>query len=290
MSKENLMFLITGATGNVGREVVEQLLAQGRPVRAVTRDASRAAGLAGAEVVAGNPAEPDTLAEALAGVRALFLNVAALGGGSATGLLRLARERGVERVVLLSSSSVEDTGEHGDNLIARIHRDVEQQIRDSGLGWTFVRPGEFATNTSFQLAPQIRASDVVRAPYGLAGMAPIHQRDIAGVATLALLDERHAGQSHLLTGPESLTLVDKVRIIGEAIGRPLRFEELSHEEGERAMLATGLPAPVVTTLLGYLAGAVGHPAPISPVVEQLLGRPGLTYASWVAENTEVFRA
>ncbi|MFE9427494.1 NAD(P)H-binding protein [Kitasatospora sp. NPDC006697] len=283
------MILVTGATGNVGRELVELLRAEGEPVRAVTRDAAKAGPLAGAEVVQADPSQPESLRGALAGVHGIFLNLAALGGAGAE-LLALAGECGVRRVVLLSSGSVEISAPEEGNLIAEMHRTAEQQIEASGLAWTFLRPNEFAANSLFQWAPQVRASDVVRSAYGQSQMAPIHERDIAAVAALALRTGEHDGQSYLMTGPESLTVVDKVRIIGEVIGRDLRFEELSREEGEQVMVQSGLPAPLVATLLDYQAATVGTPAQVSTVVPELTGRPGLSYATWVAEHAAAFRA
>ncbi|MDX6313744.1 MAG: hypothetical protein QOF44_3208 [Streptomyces sp.] len=284
------MFFVTGSTGNVGRHVVDLLLAEGAKVRALTRD-PRAAGLPpGAEVVGGDLGRPESLAPALDAVTALFLNPAAVGGSTA-GFLAAARERGVRRVVLLSSASVRDGVAEQQGPIAVRHKEIEDAVEASGLEWTFLRPGEFATNLLFQWAPQIRATGTVRAAYGMAAMAPIHERDIAAVAVRALLSGsgEHAGARYELSGPESLTQFDKLRIIGEVTGRPLRFEELPPEEGRQAMVEQGVPSFVADTLLAYQAAAVRHDAPVSPAVRDLTGRPGLTFAEWVADHAEAFR-
>jgi uncharacterized protein YbjT (DUF2867 family) len=283
------MFFVTGATGNVGRHVVESLLGAGAKVRALTRN-PRAAGLPeGAEVVVGDLGQDPRLpATALEGVEAVFLNPAAVGGATAE-FLELARRQGVRRVVVLSSASVQDGLERQHGPIAERHKLIEEVVEASGLEWTHLRPGEFAANALFQWAPQIRATGVVRGAYGMSAVAPIHERDIADVAVRALVDApAHAGARYELSGPEPLTQYEKVRLIGEAVGRPLRFEEIPPEEARRAMVERGLPAEVADVLLGYQAATVERPGPVSPVVREVTGHPGRTFARWAAEHAAAF--
>ena len=274
------MIFVTGATGNVGRHVVDLLLAEGAEVRALTRDPAGASLPGGVQVVGD---------DRLAGIRAVFLNPAAVGDRTAA-LLASARAQGVSRAVLLSSASVRDDVAVQPDPIGERHKVIEDAVEASGLEWTFLRPGEFASNALFQLAPQIRASGdgIVRGPYGRSHMAPIHERDIAAVAVRALLDDGLTGARPALTGPESLTFTDKIRLIGEAIGRPLRFEELTPEQGRAAMTQAGIPAPVADVLLRYQAEGVDRPAPISPAVREITGRPGLTFAQWAADHAGAF--
>jgi uncharacterized protein YbjT (DUF2867 family) len=138
------------------------------------------------------------------------------------GFLGAAREAGLRHVVLLSSQAVTfDTP----GWIGEQHLRLERAVESSGLPWTFVRPGAFMTN-DLTWAPQIASGGVVRGVYGGAALAPVDPRDIAAVSARALLDER-AGESYVLTGPQSLTQIERVRIIAETIGRPLRFEEVT---------------------------------------------------------------
>ncbi|MGW0811469.1 hypothetical protein ACWD0F_51270, partial [Nonomuraea sp. NPDC002799] len=113
-------------------------------------------------------------------------------------------------------------------------------------------------------------------------------RDIAEVAVAALVNPAHEGRSYLLTGPQSLTQHDKVRLIGEAIGRALTFQELTPEQIRQAMLAQGLPEEIADRLLGSLADYARAPGPTTDTVRQLLGRPALTFAAWATDNATAF--
>ncbi|MEV0399945.1 NAD(P)H-binding protein [Actinoallomurus sp. NPDC050550] len=273
------MILVTGATGNVGRNVIEQLVEAGEEVRALTRRPDRAGLPDTVEVVRGDLAEPDTLPAALRGVEAAFLFPVP---GRVPGFIDVAEETGLRRVVLLSASAV--TYERP-NAIGRVHQGAEQAVTGAGLPWTILRPGAFMAN-DLNWAGQIRATGVVRGIGDGAATAPIDERDIAAVAVRALLDDGHAGKAYLLTGPEALTEPERVRVLGEVLGRPLRFQELSVEEGRAAMLAH-MPAEVVDSMLAMRAEAK-EMAEVSPAPADLLGRAPYTYAEWAAHHATDF--
>jgi uncharacterized protein YbjT (DUF2867 family) len=279
------MILITGATGNVGREAVRQLLSQGDEVAAVTRNPATAALPEGARVVEGDPSRPDSLASALRDVDAILLSSRAVGNATAE-LLSLAAQQGVQRVVVLSAVTVEYGG--GYRRFAEGFKAIEDAAKASGLQWTFLRCAQFDTNALIW-APQIRAAGVVRGAYGDAAVSPIHPRDVAAVGAKALLDPQHAGHAYALTGPQSLTQRDQVRLIGEAIGMELSWQEISAELVSQAMLAQSVPKEIPDRMLGYLAECLRQPGPSTPVVEQILGRPALTFAEWATENAAKFR-
>jgi uncharacterized protein YbjT (DUF2867 family) len=279
------MIFVTGATGRVGRRLVDVLLAGGVKVRALTRDPGATGLPAAAEVVSGDTADADAFADMLEGVSALFVNPAAT-GESVPGLLAAARNRGVRRVVLLSFFAVRGTGEQVYS-IGTAHRKIERAVEASGLEWTFLRCGGFAAN-SLGWAPQIRAGGVVRAPYGRAATAPIGEQDIAAAAARVLLDDGHAGAAYVLTGQESLTQIEQVRLIGEAIGRELRFEELPADAFRKAA-AGHMPAPAVEDLLRYYSQYIGRTAEMSADVQRLTGRPATKFADWAAGHAAGFR-
>lgn len=284
------MILVTGATGNVGREVVNMLLDNGQEVAAVTRNPAAAALPGGAHVVGGDPSRPRTLRSALRGVEAVLISPRALGDATAAAataeLLALAAEQGAERAVALSAVTVQYPA--GYRRFADTFKTVEEAVKASGLQWTFLRSADYAAN-ALAWAPQIRSVGVVRGAYGEAATSTIHERDVAAVAARALVDPAHAGHSYVLTGPQSLTQRDKVRLIGEATGKELSFEELPPEQIRQAMLAQGLPEDVPDRLLGSLADYAKEPGPSSDTVERVLGRPAITFAEWAAEHAVAFR-
>ena len=284
------MILVTGATGNIGREVVNLLLDGGEKVVAVTRNPATAALPDGAHVVGGDPSRPQTLTSALRGVEAVFVSPRALGdatAGAATAeLLKLSAEQGARRVVVLSAVTVEYGG--GYQRFADAFRAVEDAAKASGLQWTILRCSDFAAN-ALAWVPQIRLTGVVRGVYGDGATSTIHERDVAAISARVLVDAAHAGRSYVLTGPQSLTQRAKVRLIGEAIGKDVHWEEIAPEQFRQAMLAQGLPEDVPDRLIGYFSDRVQQPGPSSAAVEQILGRPALTFAQWAAEHAAAFR-
>ncbi|WP_173099027.1 NAD(P)H-binding protein [Actinomadura verrucosospora] len=268
------MILVTGATGNVGRHVVGELLCADVKVRALTRDPATARLPREAEV-----ARTDEMP--LDGVTSLFLNPAVFWSGLGD-LLERARDGGVRRVVMLSSAAALD--DDPANAIGAHHLAIERAIEATGLEWTFLRPGEFATN-ALAWAETIRAGEPVRGPYARARSAPIHERDIAAVAARALLSDELVGAKPVLSGPEALTHPQMVEIIGAAAGIPARFEEITPERARSEMLARPyMREGIVDTLLKVRADAVDRDVEISPEVERITGRPARTFAEWAADH------
>ena len=129
---------------------------------------------------------------------------------------------------------------------------------------------------------------MVRFPYGQAALALIAEQDIAAAAARVLLDSGHAGQTYVLTGAESLTQIQQAEAIGKAIGRPVRFEELSPEQFRRSA-TRHFPAPVVEDLLTALAGYVGQTAYMTADLEKITGRPATSYAQWAVQHMDAYR-
>ncbi len=287
----NELILVTGATGTIGRPLIDALVEEGADVRAVTRN-PRAADLpAEVEIVEGDPSRPETIAPFLEGVTGLFLNPRAVGEDAAGELLALAQEHGVKRVVVLSAINVDDApDEQPSRYNGDRNKEVEEAAVASGLEWVSLRPNSFAANTLLSWGAQIRAGDTVRGPYAVSAESLTHERDVAGVGVRALLSDGLAGSKLELTGPQSLTQEEMVVIIGDVIGRPLRYEEVPPEAVAQGMVRRGLPEPFVGALMARYAGGVGRPAPVTGGVEKVLGRPALAYAEWVADHADAFRS
>lgn len=277
------MILVTGAAGNVGTNVVRQLLDAGEKVRVLTRSPGDRTFPDQVEVVAGDLSVPETLPAALSGAKRAFLFP--VFGNAIDGFLGAARQAGLRHVVLLSSSAVTYATP---GFIGEQHHALEQAVAASGLPWTYLRPDAFMTN-DLAWAPQISNGGVVHGAYGNAALAPVDPRDIAAVAVRALLDER-VSQAYVLTGPQSLTQIDRVQIIAEAINRPLRFEEVPRDQLREQMLRHGMPAMAVDALLDGLAERVGRIEQVLPTVEEVTGRPASTYAQWATQHAAVLGA
>jgi uncharacterized protein YbjT (DUF2867 family) len=151
-----------------------------------------------------------------------------------------------------------------------------------------VRPGMFATNWIMWWAPAIQAGDEVRWPHGAVETAPIDERDIAAVAARALYEDGHAGGDYVLTGPESLSQADQVGAIGAAIGRPIRFEELTADQFRQE--TAGLwPSPIVEMLLNAWRATLGRPAYVTSTVADIVGSPARTFRQWAADHADAFQ-
>lgn len=269
------MILVIGATGKVGRHVVSGLLERGAAVRALVRDPDAAGLPDGVDVVPGDLSDPRGLAENLEGVAAVFLVWPFfIGDGAGEVVDMLARH--ARRIVYLSAEAAGGRPESG-------WRAVESAIEHSAGEWTFLRPTGFAANT-LMWADQIRESGVVRWPYGQAARSLIHERDIASVAVRALTEEGHAGARYVLSGPAALTQTEQVQAIADALGRPVRWEELSREKAEEE-----LAGKVPDTALDTWAGFVEEPEVVTSTVEDVTGTPARPFPEWVHDHVVDFR-
>jgi uncharacterized protein YbjT (DUF2867 family) len=275
-----MVTVVFGARGNVGRHVAAGLRAAGVPVRATSRNPDPAQ----TELVAADLERPETLPAVLDGAEKVFLYAKPLG---VDGFVTAARSAGVRHVVLLSSAAVVSSGAE-QNPIAQAHRTVELALEESGIDWTFIRPGIFATNALWWWRRSIRTEGVVRAPYPDAHTAPIHEKDMAALAVTALTGSGHAGRAYTAYGPRSVTVRQQVEQIGQAIGREIGFEVIPVDEA-RAELGRIMPPFVAEGIIRLWAAGAGRPAEVSTIVEEITGRPGYTFAQWARDHADDFR-
>ncbi|MFI1394207.1 NAD(P)H-binding protein [Streptomyces sp. NPDC020681] len=269
--------LVTGATGTVGRQVVAELLRRGHSVRALTRDPAKADFPAGVEVVQGDLTEPDTLAAALEGVTGLHLIT--FGGPyfapleSGPRIVQLAREAGVRRITVL----------HGGGPSA-----LEDAVRAGDIAWTVVMPVEFMSN-ALEWADGIRIADEVREPFVGRLSAMVHEADIGAVTAVALTEDGHGGQAYVITGPEVLTMQDKVGTLAKARGKDIALVELTEAEAVEQWRASGLQEDVI----GFLLEAYGNTPlvgrTVADTVRKVTGRPARSFTEWAAEHGDAFR-
>jgi uncharacterized protein YbjT (DUF2867 family) len=283
------MILVTGATGNVGSELVRALDAQGAELRLLVRDPSRVAGLPErAQIAIGDWAKPDTLAPAFDGVDALFLLVPGIGTDHAATAVTLAQSAGVAHIVLVSSYNV-----LGDPMPAmgRWHHEREQLVARSGIPFTILRPGGYMTN-AFEWAQTIRDAGYVLDPVGPGRLALIDPADIAAVAALVLSKDGYGGERYTLTGDEPLTVAEQVAIVARAIGRDIEVRTTATpEEALHFRYPNGAPPALADALLEGLtlmrADTVGFQ---TDTVSELLGRRPRTFAQWCERNAGAFIA
>ncbi|MFD4403800.1 NAD(P)H-binding protein [Nocardia sp. NPDC058499] len=279
-----MVTVVFGARGNVARHVAAGLVARGEQVRPTSRTPYAANPFPGAEMVAADLERPETLSAALDGADRVFLYAKPAG---IDGFVAAARSAGVRQVVLLSSGAVlGDTSEH--NPIGRTHSAVESAIVESGLEWTFLRPGMFATNALWWWQHSIRTQGLAYATDPESRTAPIHEKDLAALAVTALTEPGHHGQAYPVWGVEALTLRQQVRRIAEAIDREIAFEVVSVDEA-RARLSETMPAYGIEPVLAGWAAGAAHPPNVSSIVEEVTGRPGQPFAQWAKDHANDFR-
>jgi uncharacterized protein YbjT (DUF2867 family) len=262
------MILVTGATGNVGREVATALSRAGEAVRTTARH--------GGDLRA-DLTDPASLQAALDGVDSVFLiwpGPAVPGIEDAVATITAT----ARKVVYLSATAAE----HG------FWGTVEKAVEASGADWVFLRAGGFATNT-LGWAPMIRAEGVVRWAYGSASRSLIHERDLADVAVRALLGDDLDGQRPVLTGPANVTQEDQVRLIGAAIGRPLRWVEEPSGVFRQRLIAEWGDERFVDSSLAYWASLAGRGEPVTEAVAEITGHPARSFAEWARDHVADFR-
>ena len=267
-----MRILVTGATGNVGRLVVDHLLAAGATeLRALTANPAKAALPAGVEVVEGYLGRLETMPGALEGVERMYL---APLPHTVHDVVALARRAGVRQIVDLAGAK------------GSLWHAVEEAVEHSGIAWTHLEAGEFMTNSTIW-AEQIRSTGMVRDAYPTAADAPIALEDIAAVAATVLLEDGHVGKAYELTGPQTLSRAQLVWHIGRALGRDIPFVELTHEQAVEQL--SKVIGQYAAWYLGRMAELIDHPQNAVPTVERLTGRPGTTFAEWAVKHADSFR-
>jgi uncharacterized protein YbjT (DUF2867 family) len=279
------MFLVFGSTGRVGRHVVDRLVDAGERVRAFTRDPAHARFGETVEVFPGNLADYGAVLAALDGVTGVFMATSPDALEHELVVAEAVRERGVTRVVKLSSvaANVPVSDSYG-----RAHAAAEDALVKSGAEWTALRPAGFMTNV-LQWKRSIAAQGKVFQPYSDVARAMIDPADVAAAAVVCLTSEGHGERAYQLTGPEALTAPQLTARIGDALGRKLEFIGVDPEQSRKGMTQAGMPPDLVDGLLSSMA----EPGPLrggtpQPDAGRLLGRSPATFDSWLSRHLSEF--
>ncbi|MET8546159.1 NAD(P)H-binding protein [Kitasatospora sp. NPDC004799] len=281
------MITVTGATGNIGRTLVELLAEAGEQVVAVSRQPQPAHPAAGVRWAQGGLGDIAGLRPALEGARALFV---VLGGElnshgeSPDALLAAVADAGVERIVLVSSQANTTRPDLPSHVRLRA---FDAAVRASGREFTVLRPGAFASN-AFGWAESVRTERTVYAPFGGVGLPVVDPADIAAVAAAVLREDGHAGRVYDLTGPEAIGPRRQAEVIAEALGEEVAFVELSREQAH-AHLARFMPEQVIPGTLDVLGAPLPVEQAVSPDVAAVLHRPAAPFRAWVERNLPAFR-
>jgi uncharacterized protein YbjT (DUF2867 family) len=281
-----VVYLITGATGDIGSRVVELLLQRGDRPRVFVRDAGKARARYGdrVDIFSGDLGDDGSLLPALQGADALFLVNSGPEIPSRDGLAaHSAKAAGVKHLVKLSSMDAQQNVGTG-----TWHAQGEASIRTSGIAFTFVQPSGFMSN-ALGWAASIKAEGIVRSPTGDGRIAFIHPDDIAAVATQALVTDAYCGDALPITGPEALSYSEMTTKIGVAIGRKLMFQPIQEKQESDYMTDSGDSAEMVRAHLSiYRAIREGRLAKVTDNIERILGRKPKTFDQWAQENAAAF--
>jgi uncharacterized protein YbjT (DUF2867 family) len=283
------MILITGATGKTGAETVRLLVERGAPVRALVRDRARAEAVLGpgVELAVGDLDRPETLTPALRGVEKLFLcsSPDARMADLQHNALDAARETGVRHVVKISAIGVSPSSRFS---LGRQHARTEREMKDSGLAWTILQPTFFMQNFLGQAA-SIAAEGKMYGPAADGRAALVDARDIAAVAAAVLTEDGHAGQTHVVTGSDSLSHSEIAARIGAAIGRPVVYVRVPEAAAKQAMMGGGIPEWYADDLLVLMQiFGSGAAARTTDVVPRIAQRPARTFDEFAREFAGVF--
>jgi uncharacterized protein YbjT (DUF2867 family) len=271
--------LVTGATGNVGSLVTRRLIDRGDRPSVFVRDPKKARRLFGdrVEIRVGDLAD---ISGALAGIRDLFLlNCGPDLEVRDRAAAFAAKAAGVGHLVKLSTLDV-STGVGTGSWHAR----GEHAVRESGVPFTFIRSSAFMSN-ALSWEHTIKREGVLRTSTGSGKIAFIHPGDIADVAVKALTTRAHDGEALVITGPQALTYGEMASQIGAAIGKTIRFEEISDEEARPDFDRAYADALVDI----WRAIREGRLATVTDGVQRVLGRKPVTFDQWVEENGGAFR-
>jgi uncharacterized protein YbjT (DUF2867 family) len=280
------MILVTGATGNIGKELIPLLLGNGQSIRVLVRDPRKVAHLdACIERIVGDLDKPETLAAAVKGVERIYLMTYET--RQDINMLEAAKRAGVRYIVKLSTLEATDHKIQ----VGKWHYQREELIRAAGLDWTFLRPGMFMSNSIEWWSDSIKGQGSVFFPGGRKGeVAPIDPRDVARVAAVALTQPGHSGQAYELTGSELFTIGEMVQVISKVLGKSVQYVDIPPIAAKLFMLKSGMDKTLVNALMEMLASLrKNEGAIVTATVQQVTGQPPRTFEAWCREHIKAFQ-
>jgi uncharacterized protein YbjT (DUF2867 family) len=284
------MILVTGATGNTGRSLVQQLASKGMRVRAVVRNRAKTGDIAaaGAEIAVADLSRPETLAPALIGIDKAYLMTAADPQQVMlhSNFIRAAKQAGVRHIV---RHSVRGADPDSPVKLARWHAASEKELEDSGIAWTHLQP-VYNMQNFLKFAATIQSRGTFYAPMKDAAVSIVDARDVAAVAAAVLVDNaHHQRNTYLITGPEPLTFADAAAQLTAALGKPVQYVDIARENARKGMVQMGMPKWYIEDLLGfYDFYGTGAGAAVSDVVARITGQQGRSFSQFARDYRSAF--
>jgi uncharacterized protein YbjT (DUF2867 family) len=283
------MILVTGATGKVGSELVEQLVAGGHTVRALVRDPQKASASlpTAVELSRGDLSDAESIEEALVGVDRMFLlaPVDPRMVEMEQHATAAAKAAAVKHLVKLSAIGADPDSPR---FFLSVHGKSEQTIRDARVAFTFLRPNFFMQNL-LTSAATIKQQGAIYQPAGDSAASFIDATDIAAVAAKVLTSDGHEGKAYTLTGPQSLTYTQVAEILSRVLGKPMKYVDVPRDGAKHGMMQSGLPEWLAEGICQLVdAAREGQMEAVSPDVRNLLGRGGRTIEEFLRDNRDAF--
>jgi len=285
------MILVTGAGGTVGHSVLDELAKAGQPVRAAYHSADKAsrATAAGRDAVTIDYAQPGTLDSALEGVDAVFLLAGGVAGQveAERSVARAAKAAGVRRIVKLSVIGATEE----EFTFARVHREGEREIEQSGLAWTFLRPASYMQNFANFMAPAIRSQHTIYTMIPDAVFNHVDTRDVARVAAEVLVRDGHEERAYTLTGPRSFSYREAAATIGDVIGTPVQIVPLAEPDLRAGMKSHGVPDVYADALVDLDKWyASGKADVVTTSIRDVTGREPTPFVQFVRDFEAAFKS
>jgi uncharacterized protein YbjT (DUF2867 family) len=283
------MILVTGGTGTAGGEIVSQLASTGTPFRAMVRNPQKALVLkmTGVQIVGGDLDNAESLRAALDGIDQVLLLAPPVPNQAEleSNMVAAAKAAGVRHIVKFSAMTANPNSR---SRFPKLHGQVEQLIRESGLQWTFLRPTFFMQNL-LGLAGMVKGGTIYQ-PAGDAKAGFVDTADIAAVAVEALTEPGHEGKAYEITGPELLSYHDIARTISEVIQKPVGYQDIPPAAARDAMLGMGMSAwqvDGINELMDQMRG--GEYARLTSAVSDVGKKDPNRLADFVRQHAAVFK-
>ena len=277
------MIIVTGSTGNVGAKTAELLRQSGEHVRGLCRNPTHP------DDVSVNLADPDAVEAAIKGARAVFANVPAVHNqlDMEKNLIVAAKKTNTERYLRLSSLGA---NANGTDTVARIHGQAEQLLEESGLNFTHIRANYFMQMFLAQAENISKNNSFTICAVNSANVGFIDTRDIAAVSTVALSEQKYAGKTLHLTGPELMTFPSAVNEISKAIGRQINYCEMNSEDFYKVLLDNQVSEFLAEHVIGlYTRIGTGASAITTEEVAEIIGRQPKTFHEFAHDHADQFR-